>query len=108
MDRSCRVGALREDVDDDGCGGEVVWGARVISAIYAPGGQHREGGIIGAEGDVEVDVVVHHPAVVIPAAQRAKNTATIFAFQDVGPDFSSAAPSRRMHVFHVALWQNRL
>ena len=66
VDRSGRIGALVEDVDEDRIRGEVVRGASVISGVRLPRGQDHEAGVPRAEGNVKIGVVIDHAAVVIP------------------------------------------
>ena len=66
VDRSGRIGALVEDVDEDRVRGEVVRGASVISGVRLPRGQDHEAGVPRAEGNVKIGVVIDHAAVVIP------------------------------------------
>ena len=66
VNRSGRIGALVEDVNNNGVRGEVMWGASVISGVRMSRGQDGESRVTRAEGNVEVDVVIYHAAVVIP------------------------------------------
>ena len=71
MDRSGRIGALVEDVNNYGVRGEVVRGASVISGVRMARGQDGEGGVTRSEGNVKIDVVIYHAAVVIPRRKEA-------------------------------------
>ena len=71
VNRSGRIGALVEDVNNYGVRGEVVRGASVISGVRMARGQDGEGGVTRSEGNVKIDVVIYHAAVVIPRRKEA-------------------------------------